>query len=368
MNINSTEEERYEELKDRVLSVHQWDDSKALQMTDPKESIAHAVRRYARELEIVGTKVHMEGIEEDVVINASTIKESISSMVKQHADLINLSKLFTVIKQVSESAILIDVEPFRHGNKPQKAKEILADYQYIGSFCDQNNIYPVKITAEQRKTKSDTNVHMTITVEAIKKSNLHELNTQKEELSIPRMHPLQNNGESWDSGRDSSFNVSLLHLVQNFNENQAILIKNLPDQILNEDQQKIKEKLVQFDKEKDTVKRITLYMNQISEALERGEDLAYKVVPREYEIQMKQAMLDSGICFVEFPTELNGAWYKTIAVQQKDKDAFLKVQEDVFKDFSLTRPCKEQAEELDKGNSEVSVGEPEEPEGPEAGD
>lgn len=39
MNINSTEDERYEELKDRVLSVYEWDDSKSLKLTDPGESV-----------------------------------------------------------------------------------------------------------------------------------------------------------------------------------------------------------------------------------------------------------------------------------------------------------------------------------------
>lgn len=333
IKISSTDEERYRELKDKFLTVVPWDESKALQMTDPDESIAHAVRRFAREIGIIGTTVKIEGIDENVIINASTIKESISSMVKQHADLINLSKLFTVFKAVAESAVLLSVEPFRHGNKPQKAKDVVADYQYISAFCDSNVMYPVKITAEKRKTKADTNVHVTVTIGTIPMNLINRI--EKEEHSIPRMHPSYSDGESWDSGRYSSFDISLPHFVENFNENQAILIKNFPDQMLNDKQLEIKQRLVKFDREKDNAKQMALYTEIMADAVSRGENFAFKIVPYGYEEKMRQAMFGSGICFIEFPSEANGKIYKTIAVQEKDADAFLKVQGNVFRKQNL---------------------------------
>lgn len=63
---------------------------------------------------------------------------------------------------------------------------------------------------------------------------------EKEEHSIPRVHPSYSDGESWDSGRYSSFDISLPHFVENFIENQDILIKNFPDQMLNDKQLEIK--------------------------------------------------------------------------------------------------------------------------------
>lgn len=340
MNIHSTEDERYEELKDRVLSVYEWDDSKSLKLTDPGESVSKALKRQAKELGLIGTFVNLEGIYENVQINMPTIKESIASMTKQHADLYNLSKLFTCFHDVLENSILIDIEEYRHKSQDQRAKEIVGEYQYISAFCDEDKIYPVKITAERRKSFTDTNVHVTVTIGDL------DLDKIKEDPSILRVHQSHNERESSDSGRVSSFDISLPHFVQNLNETHAILLKNFPDQMLNADQQKIKEKLVHFDKEKDTARMLALYTDQISEALERGEDLVYKVVPREYEIQIKQSMLDSGICFVEFPTELNGAWYKTIAVQQKDRDTFEDVWRDTLKELSFKGPGKQQAEKV----------------------
>lgn len=261
-------------------------------------------------------------------------------MTKQHADLYNLSKLFTCFHNVLENGILIDVEEYRHKSQDQRAKEIVGEYQYISAFHDEDKIYPVKITAERRRSFAETNVHVTVTIGDL------DLDKIKEDPSILRVHQSHNERESSDSGRVSSFDISLPHFVQNLNKTHAILLKNFPDQMLNNDQKNLKEKLIHFDKEKDTVRMLAFYTNQISEALERGEDLVYKVVPREYEVQIKQSVLDSGICFVEFPTELNGTWYKTIAVQQKDKDAFEDVWKDTLKELSLKEPGKQQAERI----------------------
>lgn len=188
-------------------------------MTDPDESIAKALKRQAQILNLIGTTVKLDGIKEDVKISMQTIKESIASMTKQHADLMNLSKLLTCFHETLNNSILIDVEEYRHKSQYQKSKEILGEYQYIGSFFDETKIYPVKITAEKRRASKDTNVHVTITIGSF------EINRIKEEHSILRVHPSYSDGESSDSGRYSSFIINLPHFVENFNENQAILIK-----------------------------------------------------------------------------------------------------------------------------------------------
>ena len=76
---------------------------------------------------------------------------------------------------------------------------------------------------------------------------------------------------------------------------------------------------------------MALYTEIMADAVSRGENFAFKIVPYGYEEKMRQAMFGSGICFIEFPSEANGKIYKTIAVQEKDADVFLKVQENVFK-------------------------------------
>lgn len=308
INIKSTDEERYIELKEKSLTIIPWDESKALQMTDPEESIARALKRQAKCLNLIGTTVKLDGINEDVKISMQIIKESIASMTKQHADLIDLSKLLTCLHETLSNSILIDIEEYRHKSQYQKSKEILGEYQYIGSFYDETKVYPVKITAEKRKSIKDTNVHVTITIGSF------DINKMKEEHSILRVHPSYSDGESSDSGRYSSFNISLPHFIEKFNENQAILIKNFPNQMLNREQLEIKQRLIKFDKEKDNAKQMALYTEIMTDAVNRGENFAFKVIPYGFEEKMRQEMFKSGICFLEFPSDVNGRIYKTIAV------------------------------------------------------
>lgn len=212
INIKSTDDERYQELKDRMLTIVLWDESKAMKLTDPNESIAKALKRHAKELNLIGEVVKLEGIKEEVHITMPTIKESIATMTKQHADLNNLSKLFTNFIEILENSILIDVEEYRHKSRTQKNKEVLGEYQYVGAFCDNGLIYPVKVTAEQRKVKTESNVHVTVTIGTLPINDI-----EKEEHSILRVHPSNFGGESSDSGRYSSFDIILLQLVKYFN-------------------------------------------------------------------------------------------------------------------------------------------------------
>lgn len=105
--------------------------------------------------------------------------------------------------------------------------------------------------------------------------------------------------------------------------------------MLNRRQLEIKQRLVKFDREKDNAKQMALYAEIMADAVSRGENFAFKVVPHGYEEKMKQKMFSSEICFIEFPSEVDGKVYKTIAVQEKDADAFLKIQESVFNNQSM---------------------------------
>jgi len=319
ITMNSTEEERYNALKDRKLTVTRWNEENNILLQNPNESISKALLRFSRENNIIGSYIKPEFFRGQVKINAATIKESISSMVKQQSDLYNLGKLLTILPEVSKTAILIQIEPFRHPNG--KTNYINSVYQYISAFFDQTYLYPVKITIEERSKQQDDNAHMVITV-----GHIPLLELQKEgTLSIPQW--LLQSRENSDSGSMPSFNIMLPQLIKYFNDKESILIKNLPDGLLNDSQQKIKEKLIHIDKQKDTAKLLSRYQKILLEAAERGEELVYKVVPHEYSERMRKAMLDSNICFLPY-TDENG--YLNIVVHEKDSAAFLKVQDSVF--------------------------------------
>jgi hypothetical protein len=250
IDISSSELERYSELKDRVLTVVSWDKTKEISIKEPDKTISQSLLSYAKELGLVGSYFHMETIEEPLLFNKRVVGESIAAMCRQRADLLNLAKLFTVLREVASNAILLEVEEFRHSNL-NKARQIAGVYQYVSAFCDEEVLYPVKITVERYKRFQNSKVHVTITVGRI---YLNDLQAKKEE-ALPNVgvHPPEIDGESLTAGV-ASFNINIQHLVKIFNRNESVILKNFPDGMLSESQMEIKEKVICADLARETKK------------------------------------------------------------------------------------------------------------------
>jgi hypothetical protein len=216
--ISSGETERYLELKDRILKVVPWDREKEITIREPDKTISQSLLSYSKELGLVGSYFHMEAIEEPLLFNKRGVGESIAAMCRQRADLLNLAKLFTVLPEVLSNAILLEVEEFRHSNL-NKAKQIDGVYQYVSAFCDEEVLYPVKITVERYKKVQRSKVHVVITVGRI---FLEALDIKKEE-ALPNVgvHPSKIDGESLTAGV-ASFNIDIQRLVELCNRKERI--------------------------------------------------------------------------------------------------------------------------------------------------
>lgn len=66
----------------------------------------------------------------------------------------------------------------------------------------------------------------------------------KEALTNTRVHPEM--GESLPAG-GASFNINIPQLISTFNSEEGIILKNLPDGLLDEAQQQIKQKVIETD-------------------------------------------------------------------------------------------------------------------------
>lgn len=103
-------------------------------------------------------------------------------------------------------------------------------HQYMSGFCDNEKIYPVKLTVEERIEEKKTHVHVVITVGKI----------EREALPNARVQPF--NGESARAGV-TPLKVSLADFVKFFNREHGVLLKNIPDGFLSEKQKGLKERV-----------------------------------------------------------------------------------------------------------------------------
>lgn len=242
MDINSTDDEKYEEIKDREITIVKWDESKEINIFDPTMSISKSLYNQAQSLGLIQKYFNIEGLSTQVKFNKKSLNESIASMCRQQSDLMSLSKLLTVLDKVLINAIQVDIEKYNHIDR-RIAKDIFQVRQYISGFCDDIFVYPVKASIFEKNKTEDSNIHVIITVGKIK----------KEALPNVRVHSSDIDEESL-SNRTTSFTISIKDFISFFNREQGVLIKNIPSKLLNPNQLKIKEKIIKIDLERQAKK------------------------------------------------------------------------------------------------------------------
>lgn len=83
MNINSTEDERYEELKDRTLTIVPWDETKPFTITDPSKSLNRCIVDFVKSLGLLNKRVLIPNINYPVKFNKNSLNESIASLSRK---------------------------------------------------------------------------------------------------------------------------------------------------------------------------------------------------------------------------------------------------------------------------------------------
>lgn len=245
ITIDSTDEERTAILREKVLTVVQWDQSKEM-VVNPGESTAQALNRYSQDLNLRNKEVNFDEFKVPIQFTRATLKESIFQMTKRNSDLMNLAKLLSVLESVCQNAIKIDVEEYRHASRESRARCV---HHLLSAFHDGEKIYPVKITIHEKETENQ--FYMVITVGTIEISEITKeapTNTGVNHLSMK---------ESLSDG-GASFKVNITSLVGVFKRDESIIIKNLPDCLLNERQQEIKFQVKKSDSEKENKARQAL--------------------------------------------------------------------------------------------------------------
>ena len=72
---------------------------------------------------------------EKVSFTRATLHESIRQMTKRHGDLTNFGRLLSVVGDVCQNAVKIEVEEYRHAS-PKTGNGIKQMHQYMSAFHD----------------------------------------------------------------------------------------------------------------------------------------------------------------------------------------------------------------------------------------
>lgn len=248
ITIDSTDAERTKILADKNLTIVVWDRSKELQITDANESTTKGLRRFCTEQGIRNRDIRFHEFDKIIKFTRTTLRESITQMSKRGADLVNLGKLLSVLEPVCQNAIKIEVESYRHESR--KGQDVKQVHQLLSAFHDGEKMYPVKITIHEKEKQQDQ-FYMVITVGEIVISD-----KQKEALANTGAVHHTMDGSLPDGG--ASFVISIPAFVADFKRDESILLKNLPNGVLSEEQKKIKEIVLEADRQKEKDIKILL--------------------------------------------------------------------------------------------------------------
>ena len=264
ITVNSTDEERTAVLLEKALTVVRWDKKHSFRQTNAKESITHALGRYMDELKLRGKIMHFKDFSGEVRFTRNTLHESIRQMTKRHSDLANLGRALSVIDDICLNAVKIEVEPYRH-LQPKTGNGFKQMHQYLSAFHDMEYIYPVKITIREAEGNQSDRFYMVITVGIIEIEN-----KIKEALTNTRVHP--ETGESLHAG-GASFKINIPQFISAFNNEEGIILKNLPDGLLNNEQKQIKQKVLKADAQK-LIQKEDEPLDATIAAIEEGKRIA----------------------------------------------------------------------------------------------
>ena len=309
ITIDSSDKERTEILSHKELKIVSWNQDKELVITDPNESTAKALRRYSVEQGLRDKDIHFSEFPRTIKFTRSTLRESIAQMSKRGANLVNLGKLMSVLEPVCENAIKIEVEAYRHlSRKGQDVKQV---HQLLSAFHDGEKAYPVKVTIHEKEKQPDQ-FYMVITVGEIAISA-----KIKEALTNTGADHPEMNGSLLDGG--ASFMITIPSFVANFKRNESIIIKNLPDGLLNDEQREIKKRVLEADAQKEVEVRIRLSSKEVSQLERQGfteEDIEKVVSSIDNISKISSAQLDA----VQESLDNNRAAIKEQAVEQEREE------------------------------------------------
>lgn len=310
ITINSTDKERAEILSKKELTIVAWNQSKKLIITDPNESTAKSLKRYSNELGLRDKYIRFSEFPTPIKFTQSTLKESIRQMSKRGANLTNLGKVMSVLEPVCKNAVKIEVEPYRHVNKRQY-DEIKQCHQLLSAFHDGSKAYPVKITINEKEGKKDQ-FYMVVSVGEI-------------DISAKLKEALTNTGVSHSNDERSlsdggaSFMINVPSFVADFKRNESIIIKNLPDGLLNDEQRDIKQRVLEADAQKEIEIKIKLSSKEVNQLEGQGftkEDIEKVVSSIDNITKISSMQLDA----VQESLENNRNAIKEQAMEQKREE------------------------------------------------
>lgn len=307
LTADSTEQERYELLKNETLTLARPDESKLDDIdladlnTRKKSAVMPGMKALAKKLGIMNVDLQNSRIEIPFQFSNRGLTTSLHHQLEYGGSYQDYARMMTCFNELIRNAVPIEVHGEKKAGTSRENPFLKQVYVMLGGYAEENYVVPVQLEVKEMEDQSENRLYLSVVLTKIAPEVLEKALSGKPG-SIPRLF--------------SDAKISIADIFRNVNSEDGRFLKYVPDGFLSEAQKAAKQEAIAKQEKEYSGYRYSLTPTEKAQrAQERAETAAAKAE------EAKQTAQES------YKRELTGGLKKLFEVQSYDNEALGKLLE-----------------------------------------
>lgn len=307
LTADSTEQERYELLKNETLTLARPDESKLDDIdladlnTRKKSAVMPGMKALAKKLGIMNVDLQNSRIEIPFQFSNRGLTTSLHHQLEYGGSYQDYARMMTCFNELIRNAVPIEVHGEKKAGTSRENPFLKQVYVMLGGYAEENYVVPVQLEVKEMEDQSENRLYLSVVLTKIAPEVLEKALSGKTG-SIPRLF--------------SDAKISIADIFRNVNSEDGRFLKYVPDGFLSEAQKAAKQKAIAKQEKEYSGYRYSLTPTEKAQrAQERAETAEAKAE------EAKQTAQES------YKRELTGGLKKLFEVQSYDNGALGKLLE-----------------------------------------
>lgn len=307
LTADSTEQERYELLKNETLTLARPDESKLDDIdladlnTRKKSAVMPGMKALAKKLGIMNVDLQNSRIEIPFQFSNRGLTTSLHHQLEYGGSYQDYARMMTCFNELIRNAVPIEVHGEKKAGTSRENPFLKQVYVMLGGYAEENYVVPVQLEVKEMEDQSENRLYLSVVLTKIAPEVLEKALSGKTG-SIPRLF--------------SDAKISIADIFRNVNSEDGRFLKYVPDGFLSEAQKAAKQEAIAKQEKEYSGYRYSLTPTEKAQrAQERAETAEAKAE------EAKQTAQES------YKRELTGGLRKLFEVQSYDNEALGKLLE-----------------------------------------
>lgn len=304
LTADSTEQERYDLLKNETMTLARPDENKLNDIdladfnTRKKSAVMPGMKALAKKLGIMNVDLQNSRIEIPFQFSNRGLTTSLHHQLEYGGSYQDYAKMMTCFNELIRNAVPIEVHGEKKAGTSRENPFLKQVYVLLGGYAEENSVVPVQFEVKEMEDQSENRLYLSVALTKIAPEVLEKA-LSGEPGSIPRLF--------------SDAKVSIADIFRNVNSEDGRFLKYVPDGFLSEEQKAAKQEAIAKQETEYSNYRYSLTP---TEKAQRAQERAETAIAKAEEA--KQAAQES------YKKELTGGLKKLFGIQSYDNEALEK--------------------------------------------